>query len=338
VGFGLVAFGEELGEPVAVRDVVTAYTEEVDRVLGYGYRTLHRAADGVGLTDLAVAAGEKALAGAGVDPAEVDLVVLAITDIPEYLYWDAAASVAHRLGVPRAEAVLITQGCTGGIVSLDTVAGRFATHPEHQTALVLAANRTVDTYWNRMETQPMLFSDGAVAAVARRDVPRLRWLLGETSTDGRFADFYRMDVGGGAVPFGTDAAAEPPVARDAWDVMEFFDYDPERFLAFVRQLNTRLREVLEKACARAGVTVADIARAVVLNDNAEAIGTTASELGLAADVTSRALAADHGHLGAADQLFGLGRLDRDGALAPGDLVALAGTGRGMHWAAGLLRA
>src|SRR5262245_5060539 len=160
MSFGLVSFGAALGEPVPVADVVAEYTDDVNRIIGYGYRTVHRCQPGVGLTDLAAQAGEQALVASSTRPDEVDLVVLAVTDIVEHLYWDAAADLAHRLGATRAEAVLLTQACTTGVVCLDTVAGKFATHPDYRTALVVAANRTCEAYWNRMDVQPLVFSDG----------------------------------------------------------------------------------------------------------------------------------------------------------------------------------
>ncbi|HEX6871793.1 MAG TPA: 3-oxoacyl-ACP synthase, partial [Micromonosporaceae bacterium] len=124
MSFGLVSFGEALGDPAPVADVVSRYTDDVNRVLGYGYRNVRRCAPEVGLTDLAVRAGEQALAAAGVPATDVDLVVLAVTDLVEYLYWDAAAELAHRLGASAAEAVLLTQACTTGVVSFDVVAGK----------------------------------------------------------------------------------------------------------------------------------------------------------------------------------------------------------------------
>src|SRR5262245_60441510 len=115
MSFGLVSFGEALGEPVPVADVVADYTDDINRVLGYGYRQVRRCPPEVGLTDLAVRAGQQALAAADLHAGELDLVVLAVTDIVEYLYWDAAADVAHRVGATRAEAVLLTQACTSGV-------------------------------------------------------------------------------------------------------------------------------------------------------------------------------------------------------------------------------
>ncbi|GAB3058226.1 3-oxoacyl-[acyl-carrier-protein] synthase III C-terminal domain-containing protein [Micromonospora schwarzwaldensis] len=330
MSFGLVSFGEALGDPAPVADVVGEYTDDVQRVLGYGYRQVHRAAPEVGVTDLAERAARRALDAAALAAAEVDLLVLAVTDVTEHLYWDAAADLAHRLGVVDAEAVLLTQACTTGVLSFDTVAGRFATHRGYATALVVAANRTCEAYWNRMDTQPMVFSDGAVATVARRGHPRLRWLATEAATDGRYAGFHRLDTGGAAAPFGP--GGEPPAALDGWHVMEFFDYDAEQFAQFARELDERAVRVTERACARAGVTVADLARLILVGDNERAMASLAAAHGVPLTRTNRELAAEHGHLGAADQLFGLSRLLAAGELGAGDRVALISLGRGMHWA------
>lgn len=329
--FGLMSFGTALGDRVAVADVVSEYTADTERVLGYGYRNIHRAPDTVGLTDLAHEAGQRALDEAGVDPGELDLVVLAVTDITEYLYWDAAASLQQRWGADRAEAVLIDQGCIGGITCFDTIAGRFATHPDYRRALVVGANRTCDAYWNRMDTHSLLFSDGAAAAVVGRAHPHYRWRASEALSDGRYSTFFRLAHGGAAAPF--DAAAppaEPIRASDGWDIMEHFRYDYDLFAGFVDEMNDRVDVVVRRACARVGAKPSDLARISLLNDNARTLTDLAAKLDLPLDRTNIDIAAEYGHFGAGDQLFNLARYVD--ALHPGDLVAVAGVGRGMHWA------
>jgi 3-oxoacyl-[acyl-carrier-protein] synthase-3 len=336
--FGLAAFGSALGEPLPVEAVLADYTEDIERVLGYGYRTVHRCRSGTGVTDLALSASRSALDEAGVDPLDLDLIVFGLTDIAEYLYWDPAASLQHRLGAGRAEAVLITQACTAGLAGLDLIAGKFATHPGYRTALLVGGSRVCEPYWNRMATQSMVFSDGAVAAVARRGHPTVRWRASEALTDGRYADFYLLDVGGTARPFGPLVAGEgQPKARDAWDIMEFFDYDEERFTGFVDQINKRGRLVIERACERIGVTLKDVRRVISLHDNRHSLEALASELDMPVTATNLELGLDTGHLGAADQLYSLADEVRRGELAPGELVALVGLGRGMHWACALVQ-
>jgi 3-oxoacyl-[acyl-carrier-protein] synthase-3 len=338
VDYGLAGFGVTLGDASPVRELATAHPDDVDRIIGYGYRHVRRAASDVGLTDLALEAGRAALRCADADPAEVDLVVLATTDLTEYLYWDAAASLAHRLGADRAECCLLTQACTTGVVAFDVVAGKFASHPDYTTALIVAANRTCEPYWDRATTQSMVFSDGAAAALARRGHAALRWLATEVLTDGRYADLYRMDGGGAAAPFGA-TAPDPDAyrARDAWNVVEFFDYDTTRFERFVRQLDENARTVVERACRRAGIGLTDIDRLCMLADNEAAMASLADTLHIPLERTTAALALEHGHLGAADPLFGLADLRARRDLPDGGIVALFSRGRGMHWACTLVQ-
>ncbi|GLY43382.1 3-oxoacyl-[acyl-carrier-protein] synthase 3 [Amycolatopsis sp. NBRC 101858] len=331
-GLGIVALGQALGTP---GDPAGLPGADGAKLRNWGYRRLHRAEPGVGLTDLAVQAGEAALRRAGVAAAEVDLVVLAITDIAEYLYWDPAAAVQHRLGADRAEAVLLTQACGGGVTAFDTVAGRFATHPGYRTALVAAANRIVEPYWDRVETGASLGSDGAAAAVLRRDHPDGRWLVTETISDGRYAGFMRMEAGGAAAPFtGTDPVGLAPMAER---MDRFFDGDGRAALAFADALGARTREVLQRACDRAGIPVGALERVLYLHDTLPAFEALAKELGVPLDRTNFEQALAHGHCGPADQLISLERLLSGGELVPGDVVALLSTGSGMHWACTLLR-
>ncbi len=329
-----MSFGSALGEPLAVADAAPQYTEDTERIQAYGYRAIHRAPPDVGLTDLAADAARAALAEAGTEAADLDLIVLAITDIPEYLYWDAAASLQARLGAHRAEAVLLTQGCAGGVTCFDLLAGRFATHPDYRRALIVGANRTCDAYWNRMHTNALLFSDGAGAAVARRGHRELRWRASETISDGRYADLFRMDQGGAADPFRGGPAPAP--ARDAWGLMEFFDYDTERFQELVALMSERVHEVIARACTRIGASPHDLSRVVLLNDNRATLTKLADRLGVPVERTNLDISLERGHFGAADHLLDLHHHRAAGHFTPGDLIALAGMGRGMHWACTLL--
>lgn len=333
--YGLVSFGTALGVSMPVADTAAQYTDDTDRVLKLGYRNVLRCAPEVGITDLATEAGGRALAAAGVDSIDVDLVVFAITDLTEYLYWDAATSLAHRLGASGAEALLLTQACTTGVMSLDAVAGKFATHPDYKVALIVAANRCCEEYWNRMATQPMVFSDGAAAVVVLRGHPRLRWLATEVRTDGRYADFYRLDRGGAAAPFGT---ADGMRARDVWSVMEYFDYKAAEFGQFLDELDDQTKLTVEVACSRAGTRIADLAKIILLSDNTSAMTALARRLDVPLSRTNLDLTREYGHLGAADQFFCLDHYSRHGALEPGSRLALVSRGRGIHWACTVLEA
>jgi 3-oxoacyl-[acyl-carrier-protein] synthase III len=339
VNFGLVSFGTALGSALPLADVAGEYTDKIEIVLARGYRKVLRCPPEVGVTDLAVDAARQALDTAKVNASDVDLLLLVLTDMTEYLYWDAAASVADRIGADNAEALLLIQACTGGVLSMDVVAGKLATHPDYSVALVIAANRCCEAYWNRLETQPLVFSDGAVAVVARRDHPRLRWLTTEAITEGKYADFYRLDVGGAAAPFGSPGSSRSGVhARGFWEVMEYFGHDAKMLLRFSEHMDEQMELVLERACARVGTEVGALDKVILLNDNVTAMTSLAARFGIPQSRTNLDLALEYGHLGAADQLFCLGQYHARGELEPGTQLALVSRGRGMHWACSLLEA
>ncbi|UNO40115.1 3-oxoacyl-[acyl-carrier-protein] synthase III C-terminal domain-containing protein [Streptomyces sp. MST-110588] len=336
MSFGIVATGHALGRPVTVAELVATTGADADKLRGWGYRRLYRAEDGVGITDLATRAADAALRRAAVTAGELDLVVVAVPDVAEYLYWDAAAALQGRLAARRAEALLINQACGGGVSAFDTVAGRFATHPGHRTALVVAANRVVDAYWDRTETGTSLSSDGAVAAVLRRDHPACAWLATETISDGRYADFMRMESGGAAHPFAPDRKA-PGVAPLLDRMDTFFEGDGAATYEFVTLMHTRNREVLERVCARTGTPLGSVERVLYLHDNLKSFNDLAKELGVPLHRTNAGIAMEFGHFGTADQLLSLERLLATGELVTGDVVALLSMGSGAHWTCTLLR-
>jgi 3-oxoacyl-[acyl-carrier-protein] synthase III len=337
MSYGILSFGTALGIPSALETVIAEYTDDLDRVREYGYRTIHRAAAETGVTDLALTASTRALDAAGLAATDIDLLIFAPTDVPEYLYWDPAASLQLRLGATRARALMINQACTAGLAALDIIAGAFATHPDYRTALLVAGNRTCEPYWNRMDTQSMLFSDGAAAAVLRRDHDRLKWLASEALTDGTYSDFYLLETGGTAQPFTPETAGDKqPTARDAWDIMEFFDYDDVAFSDFMALINDRGLEVVTRACERIGIEPARLRYVVTAHDNVRSTTSLAQTFGIPVTATNLQIGLDVGHLGSADQIYSLARLVDEGAVAQGDLVALVGLGRGMHWACAVM--
>ncbi|MFC4147951.1 3-oxoacyl-ACP synthase III family protein [Micromonospora mangrovi] len=342
MSYGIVAIGESLGEPVKITDsVIDEYTTQHETVRSWGYRQFHCADESMQLTDLAVRACEEALKAAALDAAEVDLVVLAIADFAEYLCWDAAAAVQGRIGAVNAEAILVNQACCAGVMAFDTVAGRFATHENYQNALIVSSNRICDTYQNRMETSTSVLSDGAVAALVRRGHERGRWLATETITDGRYANFFRMDVGGTAQPFGTSGTdgtedlqkQANPLGR----VAEILGNDARRMLEFFRKFGGNMRAAVDRVCARTGIAPEQITRFIHLNDNQQAMSDIAKALNVPLERFNGDLALDLGHFGSADQMLALHRLMQAGELKEGDVVALTTLGGGMHWAVTLLR-
>lgn len=124
------------------------------------------------LTDLGAAAGQRALTGAGVSPADVDLMVMA-TSSPEMLMPTTVDMIADRLGIDGIPAFQLQSGCTGAVQALH-VACQLLRSGEHRTALVLGADSCAKHLDISVDVTAMapseqingvLFGDGAGAAV-----------------------------------------------------------------------------------------------------------------------------------------------------------------------------
>ncbi|RSN24747.1 3-oxoacyl-ACP synthase [Amycolatopsis sp. WAC 01416] len=328
--FGIAGFGYAFGEDQDVEHVAGTYVTDPERVVQWGYRTFHRAADGVTSTALAAEASRAALARVAMDPADVDLVVLANSELAEYPYWDSSAALARELKIRERQTMLLTEGCACGVTGLGAVAGQLALQPELDTVLFTAVNRVSEFHRNRMNVNNAVHSDGAVAVVLRRGHDRTTWLATEQFTDSDFCDWFRTDIGGSVTPIPPPGWSSANAPSGTERVQAHFRKDPRQLQKFGEQLNARVVEVVERACRRAAVRREDLARFIYINDP-DGIADVAGSIDFPLARTNHELASDHGHMGAADQLVALGTyLDR-GELNSGDLVALAGISIGMRW-------
>ena len=128
-----------------------------------GIRQRHVAAEGETTGDLAFLAAERALAAAGVQASELDLIVLGTTT-PDLIFPSTACLVQARLGANGCAAFDVNAACSGFVYALG-VADKFIRSGQTKKALVIGAEtltRMID--WKERETC-VLFGDGAGAVV-----------------------------------------------------------------------------------------------------------------------------------------------------------------------------
>jgi 3-oxoacyl-[acyl-carrier-protein] synthase-3 len=330
VQFGITNFGYSFGTDQNVEHLAKSYVSDPERVVRWGYHTFHRAPDGMTATALCAAAAHEALAGANLDAADTDLVVVANSEVPEYLHWDSSAALARELKLADKQTLLLTEGCASGVTGLATVAGMMRLQPELQTVLFVAVNRVSEYHRNRMTVNNAVHSDSAVAVILRRNHPRLRWLSNDQFTVPDLCDFFRTDYGGSAAPVPPAGWSSATAPMGHVRVQAHFNKDPERLREFGEQVVQRLVRVIDGACRRAGVARSDIDHLIYLNDP-DGIDDLIGVLGLPRERTNWELARSHSHMGASDHLVALGQHLERGELNDGDLVALTGISIGMRW-------
>ncbi|MGH8618520.1 MAG: beta-ketoacyl-ACP synthase III [Burkholderiales bacterium] len=280
-----------------------------------GIRSRHIAADGEMASDLALAAGRKALAAAGVAPEELGLIIVATTT-PDMVFPSTACILQNKLGAHGCPAFDVQAVCSGFVYAL-TVAEQFIRAGNVKTALVVGAevySRILD--WQDRGTC-VLFGDGAGAVVLQRSA-RPGILSCHLHADGRYADILSVpgSVSGGQV------SGRPLLQMDGTAVFKFA----------VKVLS----EVAEEALAAAHLQKTDIDWLIPHQANIRIIQSTAKKLGLSMDKVV-ATVEQHANTSAASIPLALDTAVRDGRIRDGQHVLLEGVGGGFTWGAVLVK-
>jgi 3-oxoacyl-[acyl-carrier-protein] synthase-3 len=279
-----------------------------------GIRSRHVAGDGETTASLAVDACRKALEAAGLQPQDIDLIVLA-TATPDQTFPSSATKVQATLGINDCVAFDVHAVCTGFLYAL-TVADAMLRGGNATTALVIGSetfSRILD--WEDRATC-VLFGDGAGALVLRSEEGESGILSTKLHADGRHNDLLFVD--GGPSTTGT-------VGKLRMKGREVF-----------RHAVVNLAEVLGEVLSEAGLSPADVDWVVPHQANARIIDATARKLGL--DSEKVVVTVDrHANTSAASVPLAFDTAVRDGRIKRGDLVVLEAMGGGFTWGAAALR-
>jgi 3-oxoacyl-[acyl-carrier-protein] synthase-3 len=281
---------------------------------GIGAR--HFAADGEATSDLASAAAKKALADAGLAPADIGFLVVA-TVTPDRTFPATAVYVQEKLAIPPGPAFDVSAACGGFLYAL-AIAAKFVATGEVRHALVIGAEKlSCFLDWSDRATC-VLFGDGAGAIVlsaAPDDAPN-GVVATHISADGRLAKHLYADGGP------STTATVGKVRMNGKEV----------FRNAVAEISNAVVAVAKKADVRIG----DIDWFVPHQANIRIIEACAERLDL--DPARIVVTIDrHANTSAASIPLALDAAVRDGRIRRGELLALAALGGGLAWGAALVR-
>ena len=155
-----------------------------------GVKQRHIAADGENSSQLAYYASLKAMAMAGVNNKDIDLLICATTT-PDKIFPSNACIIQRRLGIHQCPAFDVQAVCTGFIYALD-IANRFIKTGGAKCALVVGSevmSRILD--WSDRSTC-VLFGDGAGAVVLQAtDAPGI--YSTHIHADGQYEELLYVD-------------------------------------------------------------------------------------------------------------------------------------------------
>jgi 3-oxoacyl-[acyl-carrier-protein] synthase III len=260
------------------------------------------------LSEFAARAGVAALGRAGVDPAEVDLVLVA-TLTQDELMPNAAPVVAHAVGADRAGAIDLGAACTGFLSGLSLGAAQIETGRAERVLLIGADFTTRIVDWEDKRTAP-LFGDGVGAVV-------LGPAAGELGAIG-------------PIILGADGSGAPAIHIDHADRKLRMD-GPEVY----RHAVARMGEATVTAVRSAGLTLEDIDLFVYHQANGRILRALAEKLQLPSERVVDVIE-NLGNSSAATLPLGLAAAEREGRLRPGARVLLSAFGAGFTWGAGVI--
>src|SRR5450756_3034562 len=167
-GAKILGFGGYRPDRVVTNDDLAKIIDTNDEWIRsrVGIESRRFARDNETVADMAEAAGAKALAASGLEPSEVDLVVVA-TCSPESPMPNVAATVAHRLGIVAPGAYDLNAACAGFCYGIGAAADSVRAGSARNALVIGAEKMTAWMDWTDRSTC-IIFADGAGAAVVGR--------------------------------------------------------------------------------------------------------------------------------------------------------------------------
>jgi 3-oxoacyl-[acyl-carrier-protein] synthase III len=279
-----------------------------------GIRERRIAADDEALTDIALPAARRALEMAKVDPATVDLVVVA-TVTSDMAFPSAGALIADALGMPDAAAYDLSAGCTGFVYAIAQAHGMLAAGLAERALVVGGDVLSKILDWSDRSTL-VLFGDGAGAVMLER------------VDDGGFLGFELGADGGGGANLWLPGSG----SRRFDDPDKYVKMNGREVFKFATRVMVSSAEAILEECGK-GVDEIDLyvphqANVRIIDHAGRKLGIPQEKIVVNVD--------RYGNTSSGSIPLALADAADQGRLEPGTLVLLTGMGAGLTWGSALI--
>jgi 3-oxoacyl-[acyl-carrier-protein] synthase-3 len=327
-GSKIAGLGHYLPENVVTNDQLATLMDTSDEWISKrtGIRERRWVVGDVGATDLAVPAAQQALAEAGLQASDLDMILFA-TLSPDINFPGSSCLLQARLGVPGIATLDIRNQCTGFVYGL-SIADQFIRTGAMKNVLVVGAevhSSGLDIS-NRGRDVAVLFGDGAGAAVLTATEGDSRLLDSALHADGTDYEILMLE-----------APASRLQPRLTAEMMQQGRHFPQMVgQAVFKHAVKRLPEVIDEVLSRNGLTVADVALMVPHQANLRINEMVARQIGIDPARVFNNIQR-YGNTTAASIPIALHEAVLEGRVKQGDTVLLAAFGAGLTWGANLIR-
>lgn len=295
--------------------------DSIEKKLGIKQRYI--TGDDLSSADLGTEAARKAIADAGINVEDIDLVIVA-TDTPEYISPATAAVVQGRLGAVNAGTFDLNASCAGFVTALD-VASRMIGYDKHMSTILVCGvyNMTKFIDWSNERTAP-IFADGGGAVILQASEGERGYLSSKLFADGTQYDYLGIYAGG----------TKKPITKELIE-------NKEHLLTFLKPLppdrNIKLwPELIPQALGRAGLSIKDVDHVFLTQINRWVIEEVMKILDLPLDKTT-CIMDKYGYTGSACIPMALDDARKAGRVKAGDVIVMVGSGVGLSVACAVFR-
>ncbi|MCX7714318.1 MAG: ketoacyl-ACP synthase III [Clostridia bacterium] len=309
---------EKIYDNAYMESIVETNNEWIMQRTGIAER--HIAAENEYTSDLATEAAKRAIKDAGIDPSEIELIIVA-TVTPDYFSPSVACLVQKNIGAENAAAFDMNAACSGFVTALVT-AEKFIATGTYKTVLVIGADALSKGTDYKDRATCILFGDAAGAAIVKAtdEGGILSSWIGA-----RGADFDKITN----LAFKDDPAELEK--RISGNKNTFWMAGSEVMKFAVRIMAEATENVVEKA----GLSMSDIKLVVPHQANLRIIEGAAKRLDIDSDRVFVNLQ-KYGNTSAASIPVALCEAVEDGKFQKGDKIVIVGFGAGLTWGAALI--
>ncbi len=270
-------------------------------------------------SDLGIQASWRAIETAGIDPSEIDLIIVP-TVTPDMFFPSTACFIQKGIKASKAVAFDISAGCSGFPYAL-VIADQFIKCGTYKTVLVVAAETLSKiTDWTDRSTC-VLFGDASGAAILQATEENKGIISYYLATDGNYSDYELLGIPGGG--------SRNPSSYETID----------KRMHYIKMRGQELFKLGVKAMAEAGIkalqyanlTLDDMKLVIPHQANKRMIDAVGDSLGLPEEKIFVNIE-KYGNTSSVTMAVALDEAIREGKAGPGDYVLIVAFGSGLTWA------
>ena len=274
-------------------------------------------------SDLAAAAARKAIESAGLQPADIDMVIVA-TVTPDMAFPATACLVQHSLGCRLVPAFDLAAACSGFLYGM--MIGRTAIAAGTANHVLLIGAEVLSRFTDYTDRNTcILFGDGAGAVVLSAVEGGEPGIIdAHCAADGSGAELMTMPGGG---------SRRPVTPENVNDRNQFIHLEGR---AVYKQAVGHIIRLVDESLTRCGLSRRDVDLIIPHQMNARIIESAAAKLAIPMEKIYVNIDR-YGNTSGATIPIAIDEARRDGRLRPGNLAVLVAFGGGMTWGSALIR-